>query len=129
MDASKPRFYKGKPNEGILNSISSLLHACEESAKGADYSTLLSCQQKILFSIEKMDASDKRFVKGMLQKGKLKIASTLYAQGISLGNASEITGTDKREVLSYAGQSMMFDRMQEKKSMESRMKELREIFS
>ena len=76
-----------------------------------------------------MDEKDRRFVKGILTKGRLKIASTLYAQGISLGNAAEMTGTDKREVLLYAGQTMMFDRLKEKKSMEERMKDLREIFS
>jgi len=64
-----------------------------------------------------------------LQKGKLKIASVLYAQGISLGNASELTGSDKREVLLYAGQTMMFDRLKEKRGIEDRMKELRKIFS
>jgi len=40
-----------------------------------------------------------------------------------------MTGTDKRELLLYAGQTMMFDRLKEKKSIHERMKDLREIFS
>jgi hypothetical protein len=106
-----------------------LLRQCESSAKSADYSSLGKSQEKVLASIGKIDDEDRRFVKGILQKGKLKIASVLYAQGISLGNAAEITGAEKRELLLYAGQTMMFDRLCEKKSIEERMKDLREIFS
>ena len=126
---SKPRYFKAARGKEALSAISLSLRLCEQQAKNADYTSLLATQNKILSSIEKMDEADRRFVKGILQKGKLKIASTLYAQGISLGNAAEMTGTDKREVLLYAGQTMMFDRLKEKKSMEERMKDLREIFS
>jgi len=142
---SKPRYLvqntgaHGKPQartggtskkaKDSLTSVAKLLSSCELCAASADYTSLLSCQNKVLLAIERMDDRDRRFVKGILQKGKLKIASTLYAQGISLGSAAEMTGTDKRELLSYAGQTMMFDRLKEKKGIESRMKDLREIFS
>jgi len=126
---SKPRYYGQKKAKDTLASIANMLSTCEGCAKSADYSSLLSCQNKVLSAIEKMDEADRRFVKGILQKGKLKIASTLYAQGISLGSAAEMTGTDKRELLSYAGQTMMFDRLKEKKSIDERMKELRQIFN
>ncbi len=141
---SKPRYLNGKGAPGgkavsasklgrnakaSLSRIASLLHSCESYAKEADYNSLLSCQNKALSAIEQLDERDRRFVKGILHKGRLKIASTLYAQGLSLGSAAEMTGTDKRELLSYAGQTMMFDRVKEKKGIEERMKDLREIFS
>ncbi len=126
---SKPRYFKQKKSKDALSSVASLLRSCESYAKEANYNELLSTQNRVLFSIEKMDDEDRRFVKGILTKGKLKIASTLYAQGISLGSAAEMTGTDKREVLLYAGQTMMFDRLKEKKGIEERMKDLREIFA
>ncbi len=126
---SKPRYYTQKRAKESLGSVSQLLRSCESYSKQADYDSLLSCQNKILSAIEKMDDADRRFVKGILAKGKLKIASTLYAQGISLGSSAEMTGTDKRELLLYAGQTMMFDRLHEKKSISERMKDLREIFS
>jgi len=126
---SKPRYFKQGRGKELLSTVDKLLRTCESLAKTAEYNSLVVCQGKILSSMEKLDEEDRRFVKGILQKAKLKIASTLYAQGISLGNASEIAGADKRELLLYAGQTMMFDRLQEKKSMETRMKELREIFS
>ncbi|VVB99248.1 Uncharacterised protein [uncultured archaeon] len=126
---SKPRYFKQKKSKDSLSSVVGLLRLCEQNATNADYEALLSNQNRILSTIEKMDDEDRRFVKGIITKAKLKIASTLYAQGISLGNAAEMTGTDKREVLSYAGQTTMFDRIKEKKTIENRMKDLREIFS
>jgi len=126
---SKPRYFQHGRGKEALSTVDKLLRACEAAAKEADYAALLSSQGKILSAMERIDEEDRRFVKGILQKARLKIASTLYAQGISLGNASDITGADKREVLLYAGQTMMFDRLREKKSIEGRMKELREIFS
>ena len=126
---SKPRYYRQKATKDSLARVSSLLRQCENFAKAADYGPLLSCQNKILLAIEKMDEADRRFVKGIIAKGKLKIASNLYAKGISLGSAAEMAGTDKRELLLYAGQTMMFDRLREKKSIKDRMKDLREIFS
>lgn len=126
---AKPRYVKLGASETHFASLQTMLLSCEQMAASANYSDLLSCQGKILATIEKMDEVDRRFVKGILQKGRLKIASTLYAQGLSLGSAAEMTCTDKREVLLYAGQTMMFDRVREKKNITRRMKELREIFS
>ncbi|VVC01513.1 Uncharacterised protein [uncultured archaeon] len=126
---SKPRFYTQSRAKESLARVALLLRSCESCAKKADYAGLLSSQNRILLAIEKMDDADRRFVKGIIAKGKLKIASTLYAQGISLGLSSEMTGTDKRELLLYAGQTMMFDRLHEKKTIGQRMKDLREIFS
>ena len=74
------------------------------------------------------EASDRRFITDMLSKAKLKVASTLYAQGFSLGNASEITGVEKREIQSYAGGTMMFDRVKPEKTMVQRLKILMKIF-
>ena len=126
---SKPRYLKHEKARSSLVAVNNLLRSCEAQAKAAEYDTLVLTQGRILSAMERVDDQDRRFVKGILQKARLKIASTLYAQGISLGNASEITGSDKRELMLYAGQTMMFDRLHEKKSIEGRMKELREIFT
>ncbi|MFA6489112.1 MAG: hypothetical protein WCT52_00350 [Candidatus Micrarchaeia archaeon] len=126
---SKPRYFTQEKSKASVAKILADLKLCETHAKSANYSSLEKCQNKVIAEIEKMDEKDRRFVKGILQKGRIKIAATLYAQGISLGNAAEIAGIDKRELLLYAGQTMMFDRLKEKKGIEERMKDLREIFS
>lgn len=126
---TKPRYLTAPNAKAKLLQISALLRSCEAYARSADYKSLIISQNKVLSTIGKMDEADQRFVKGILTKGKLKIASTLYAQGISAGNAAEMTGTDKRELLLYAGQTMMFDRVKEERTISQRMKDLREIFS
>jgi len=125
---SKPRYHSEKNAKALLSQVRQLLLQCEAAAKKADYASLSALQGKILSSIEKMDEEDRRFVKGLIAKGRLKIASVLYAKGLSLGSAAEMTGTDKRELLLYAGQTMMFDRLKERKTISERMKELRELF-
>ena len=94
---SKPRYFRQGRGKELISTVDKLLRTCEGLAKTAEYASLVACQGKILTSMEKLDEEDRRFVKGILQKAKLKIASTLYAQGISLGNSSEIAGADKRE--------------------------------
>ncbi|MCX8195382.1 MAG: hypothetical protein N3G22_04740 [Candidatus Micrarchaeota archaeon] len=126
---SKPRYLQQKNFKRMLSSASQLLEQCESSAKKANYERLLALQQRILSTIEKMDEADQRFAKNIIAKGRLKIASILYAKGISLGSAAEMTGADLRELQLYAGQTMMFDRLREERSIEERMKELRKIFS
>ena len=55
------------------------------------------------------------------------MAATLYAQGMSLGVASEMTGMEKQEILDYAGETMMFDRLKEEKPIAERMKFARKL--
>ena len=57
------------------------------------------------------------------------MAATFYAQGMSLGVASEMTGIQKQEILDYAGQTMMFDRLKEEKTIKERMKIARQLIS
>jgi len=125
---SKPRYLRAEGAKEKIGKISALLSACETQAREASYPALSYSQEKVLSAITSMDEEDRRFAKSILQKGRLKIASTLYAQGISLGNAAEMAGTDRRELLLYAGQTMMFDRVKEKRTIAQRMKSLREIF-
>jgi len=126
---SKPRYFPPGKADKAFADLHTLLLRCEKSAASADYAALLAHQDKMLSTIKRLDERDRRFVKGILQKGRLKIASTLYAQGLSLGSAAEMADCDKREVLLYAGQTTMFDRLKEKRGMRQRMKDLREIFS
>ncbi|MBI5158558.1 hypothetical protein HY992_00375 [Candidatus Micrarchaeota archaeon] len=57
-----------------------------------------------------VESRDRRYVRTVVEKARLKIASRLYAQGISLGNAAEITGVSKRDVAHYSGKTMVHDR-------------------
>ncbi len=78
-------------------------------------------------TITKMDRRDQRYVFDLFTKGKIKIAATLYAKGLSLGNVSKLFNIPKEEILSYAGKTMMFDRIREELEMKDRIKILRRM--
>lgn len=90
---------------------------------------VLACFKEIEKAISCFDSKDPRFAIDLITKGKLKMAATFYAQGMSLGVASEMTGMQKQEILDYAGQTMMFDRLKEEKTIKERMKVARQLIS
>ncbi|MBI5051577.1 hypothetical protein HZC08_02345 [Candidatus Micrarchaeota archaeon] len=117
---SKPRFLDKKYEKEMIlidktlsSMVKSLSNGCE------DWKQLFSTMQNAISSLEK---EDPRFLTNLVSKGKLKVASILYAQGLSLGTASEYTGMTKQDILDYAGKTMMFDRVKEEKSIMDRLK-------
>ena len=76
-------------------------------------------------SLQNVERPDSRYIKSMIDKGRLKTAAILYAQGISLSSAAEKTGVEKQEIMDYAGKTMMFDRMEEKTPLSKRLKKAR----
>ena len=125
---SKPRYFQKNGIADYLTMIRDSLEQCSSFAKKENERAFNSCIRKTFKLIDKLDSKDRRFIIKMQEKARLKVASTLYAQGFSLGQASDITGIDKREILSYAGQTMMFDRVKEEKTIHERLKIVRKIF-
>lgn len=88
------------------------------------WNSAVNSLKKTISSLEK---SDSRYVIGFIKKGEIKAAATLYAQGLSLGLASQITGIEKQEILDYAGKTMMFDRVEEEMDIFQRVKTARKL--
>ncbi|MFH1286018.1 MAG: hypothetical protein ABIH99_05550 [Candidatus Micrarchaeota archaeon] len=83
-----------------------------------------------LFSkLEMIDARDKRFVRDLLDKSKVKISATLYAQGYSLSGSAAITGADKRELLKYSGGTLISDRAGKTKRISERLDHGRKLLN
>jgi hypothetical protein len=125
---SKPR-YLGKECAGCLERIESTLEDLSAKIDSASEADVLESFTELEHAIARLDERDPRFVISLITKGKLKTAATFYAQGISLGVASEMTGLDKQEILDYAGETMMFDRLKDEKSIADRMKVARKLLS
>ncbi len=81
--------------------------------------------KKVEDNILSLDDRDRRYVLSLMDKGRLKAAATLYAQGFSLGRASDYVGVPKQEILAYVGKTMMFDRVKEEISAVHRFKRFR----
>ncbi|MBD3398239.1 hypothetical protein GF412_03535 [Candidatus Micrarchaeota archaeon] len=118
---SKPRFM-GRAYAEKHKQIDSMLSKLVSLAEKEDRRTFMKTLTKLKSSIKDVESSDARYIKNMFEKGRLKTAATLYAQGLSLSAASEITGVEKQEIMDYAGKTLMFDRMEDGKPLSKRLK-------
>jgi hypothetical protein len=125
---SKPRFLKPEYKAG-LDSIMRVFSKLVQNLDSAKEEELLAIFIELERVIDRLEKRDPRFVVKLVTKGKLKMAATFYAQGISLGVAAEMTGLEKQEILDYAGETMMFDRLKSEKSISERMKAARKFLS
>ncbi len=75
----------------------------------------------------KLDKEKGNYEANLIEKAKIKKASKLYEQGFSLRRASEMTGADPVEVLSYIGTSKIHEFRGHGKNAE-RLRIAREVF-
>ena len=125
---SKPRFL-GSECEPCLRDIEFALKNLMRGMKSGRESQVIPPFSEGEKGVACLDKKDSRFVIDLVTKGKLKMAATFYAQGMSLGVASEMTGMEKQEILDYAGQTMMFDRLKDEKTIKERMRIARQLIS
>jgi hypothetical protein len=125
---SKPRFLRPECS-GCLTAIERSLGTLVARIHGGKDEDILPSFPEIEKAIGCLEEQDPRFVVDLVTKGKLKMAATLYAQGMSLGIASEMTAMDKQEILDYAGETMMFDRLKDEKTIGERMKFARKLIA
>ena len=125
---SKQHYWKDRSQSVFLNSVLTKLAKAAKMAD-ADEPAALAGLDEVARMLTELDVKEGRFVRNLMEKAGLKIASTLYAQGFSLDRAVEMTGTDKRELVRYVGKTLMFDRTGSAKTMEERLKALRSILS
>lgn len=123
---SKPRLLMPE-FEPALRGIEASMARLVDRMDSAAEAELLSLFKDMEKYVSRLEEKDPRFVVDLVTKGRLKMAAIFYAQGMSLGVAAEMTGLDKQEVLDYAGETMMFDRLKEEKSIAERMKAARRL--
>jgi hypothetical protein len=125
---SKPRFMRPEYKSGLLG-IERVFERLAERIDSASKEEMAQVFSELEAAIAHLEEKDARFVVDLVTKGKLKMAATFYAQGMSLGVAAEMTGLEKQEILDYAGETMMFDRLRTEKTVAERMKIARKVLS
>ncbi|NYZ77051.1 hypothetical protein H0O02_01925 [Candidatus Micrarchaeota archaeon] len=123
---SKPRLLTREYN-GELQRIEKSLGELVDGIGRYDDDGLLRIIKRIEEDMKALERVDRRFFRDVIAKGRTKLAATMYAQGISLGVASEMSGIEKQEVQEYAGSTMMFDRVKEEISIAERIKKARKM--
>ncbi|MBN2477818.1 hypothetical protein JXB01_00835 [Candidatus Micrarchaeota archaeon] len=121
---SKTRFLSPEYNKNLSSIASALKDFMKASNKPQDWKRASRNLEKTIKNLEK---TDRRYITDILSKGRLKTAAIIYAQGLSLGLASELAGMDKQQILEYVGQTMMFDRLKEEKDIIERVKDAKKM--
>jgi hypothetical protein len=125
---SKPRLLR-REYSARLQAIEKTLERLLRRARGGNVKEITEIFASLERDIIALEKEDPRFLLDLVSKGKLKMAATFYAQGMSLGVASDMTGLEKQEIMDYAGQTMMFDRLEEEVGILERMKTARRFIS
>jgi len=63
----------------------------------------------IMDDIKALDASFGRYIEKVTEKAMVKKGTTLYALGLSLGMASQLTGASKWEIMHFSGKTRTAD--------------------
>ena len=124
----KPRYWEGDKWIEFSSNTQKKLRECSVYAKEGRTEEFNSCVSGLEGGMLEAEAMDKRYIRDILYKARVKIASTLYAQGFSLGSAAEMTGASERDVAGYAGKTMIFDRAGRTQGIGERLKGLRRLF-
>ena len=95
--------------------------------KTNDTKQFLESLKRIIQHITKIDLEIGNYAMGIYEKAKVKEASLAYSYGLSIAQAADLTGADKKELQSYIGATTMHDEETEIKSIFQRVKELREL--
>ncbi len=117
----KSRLVK-EENKKQLDMISRRLKRAASSIGTVDEKNLMKRFNDVEAAIISLEERDRRYLTSLVEKGELKTAATMYAQGISLGVASDMTGMEKQEILDYAGETMMFERVRQEINIKERVK-------
>lgn len=124
----KPRFWKYNEWLNIVFSIEEKLDLCLKHIRSKDIRNLRKCLNDIMDLGCSVDDKDKRFVENIVTHGRVKIGSTLYAQGLSIGKASEIAGVSKEKIFQYSGRTLISDRFGKTISIKERVNNVKSIF-
>ena len=81
----------------------------------------------IIRDIRAIDAQTGNFVQGLYEKAMVKYAADAYSLGLSLSQATELTGAEKDRVLEYIGATRISDREVPELGIRERLKKLRKM--
>jgi hypothetical protein len=83
--------------------------------------------KEVILDIDKLDADLGHFAQSLYEKAKVKQASQAYSYGLSISQAADLTGANKKELQSYIGFTKMNDEEPEIKTIKTRVSELKEL--
>lgn len=124
----KPRFWKYEEWKDIVFSIEEAVGSCVAMCDVQDKRGISEVFSGILDKLASVEKKDLRHVNNLVEQGRIKIGALLYAQGLSLGNASVLSGASKESIQQYSGGTLISDRFGKTYSITERIRNVRGIF-
>jgi len=115
----------GRIKNGVIHGLDTAFFA----AKQDNQKLFIENLKKVVMGINQIDAEMGNFAQSIYDKAKVKQASLAYSYGLSISQAGDLTGADKKELQSYIGFTTMHDEELEEKGITQRVAELKEILS
>ena len=97
-------------NKNWLSVKKSILENIEKAVQAEKANNSEELGKRLDSAINSVNQIDKElgfFLLGVLDKAKIKLASSAYVLGLSLGQAAELTGADKKQLLQYIANTVI----------------------
>jgi len=118
--------FVNNPKWGMVRgAIAKHLESAIFAAKQQNEKLLLDSLKGVVKSIVGIDDELGNYATGIYEKAKVKQASLAYSYGLSISQAADLTGADKKELQSYIGFTTMHDEEDEPQSITQRVSDLR----
>jgi len=126
---SRSHYWDLKQKKRFAKTALRKVDKCVTAVEKQDMQAYSKTVRDIVSDMRDLEVTDPRYVNDVEAKARTKLASRLYAQGFSLSRAVAITGASKRDLQAYSGRTLIADRTGKTKTLEERLKHLRELFS
>lgn len=113
----------GSARGSILSALEKAVSALGRGEAGKFSGAL----QRAAEGVALVDRNMGNYMQGALDKARVKIASSAYAAGMSLGQAAELTRADKKELQSYVGFTRIHDEVPAGGGITERLRRLEEL--
>jgi ElaB/YqjD/DUF883 family membrane-anchored ribosome-binding protein len=124
---SKEHVRSDKKWEKIQKSVLKKLEEAIQNLNNKKMGEFEKSLSGIASQIKQTDESLGNYSQNLMEKSRVKQASSLYALGLSLGQATALTNADKKSLFNYIGYTKMSDENPSQKTIVERVKELEKV--
>jgi len=124
---TKPHFMNSPQWIKIKQLIATNFNIAKSAVDKGDEKQFMDALKMIIKNIVNIDNELGNYAQNVYEKAKVKQASLAYSYGLSIAQASALTGADQKELQSYIGFTTMHDEEPESKNITQRVMELKEI--
>lgn len=124
----KSHFRGSSKWNAFCSTVSDYLSSSILCIENKDLSGMRINFRHIFTNLIQIDSEVGHYVDWVIDKAKIKHASTLYALGFSLGMSAQLTGASIWELMQYAGKTKIVDEEDVSISLQNRLNIARKIF-